>query len=107
AEAGLRFERFYAGSPVCSPTRASILTGRSGVRTGVPEHGYALRHQEKTIAQALRAAGYVTAHFGKWHLNGLRGPGAPILPSDAYHPGTFGFDEWLSATNYIDLDPLL
>src|SRR5687768_8478350 len=55
---GLRFERFYAGGPVCSPTRASVLTGRSHERTGVLTHGYALRTQEKTIAQALKAAGY-------------------------------------------------
>ena len=53
---GLRFERFYAGGPVCSPTRASVLTGRSHDRTGVLSHGYGLRLQEKTIAQALRSA---------------------------------------------------
>lgn len=104
---GLRFERFYAGAPVCSPTRASVLSGRSPDRTGVLSHGYALRLQEKTIAQALRAAGYVTGHFGKWHLNGLRGPGAPILQGDRYHPGRFGFDQWVSVTNFYDLDPLM
>lgn len=104
---GLRFERFYAGGPVCSPTRASVLTGRSHDRTGVLSHGYALRFQEKTIAQALRSAGYVTGHFGKWHLNGLRGPGAPVLADDSRSPGAFGFDEWVSATNFFDRDPLL
>lgn len=104
---GLRFERFYAGGPVCSPTRASVLTGRSHDRTGVLSHGYALRLQEKTIAQALRSAGYVTGHFGKWHLNGLRGPGAPVLANDPRSPGAFGFDEWVSATNFFDQDPLL
>ncbi len=76
AAAGLRFERFYAGGPVCSPTRASVLTGRSPDRAGVLTHGYALRLQEKTIAQALKTRGYVTGHFGKWHLNGYKGPGA-------------------------------
>ncbi len=104
---GLRFERFYAGCAVCSPTRASVLTGRSPDRCGVLSHGYALRHQERTLAQALRGAGYVTGHFGKWHLNGLKGPGAPILRDDPYHPGRFGFDEWVSMTNYFDLDPIL
>jgi arylsulfatase A-like enzyme len=107
AAGGLRFERFYAGSPVCSPTRASVLTGRANDRSGVLSHGYALRHQEKTIAQALKQVGYVTGHFGKWHLNGLRGPGAPILDSDRYHPGRFGFDHWVSVTNFYDLDPLM
>lgn len=107
AAAGLRFERFYAGGPVCSPTRASVMTGRSPDRAGVLQHGYALRLQEKTIAQALKSAGYATGHFGKWHLNGLRGPGAPILPGDQYHPGRFGFDEWVSVTNFFDVDPLM
>ncbi len=107
ANAGLRFERFYAGAPVCSPTRASVLTGRANDRTGVLAHGYALRQQERTIAQALQRSGYVTGHFGKWHLNGLRGPGAPILDSDDYHPGRFGFDHWVSVTNFYDMDPLM
>ncbi len=104
---GLRFERFYAGGPVCSPTRASMLTGRSHGRTGVLTHGYALRTQEKTIAQALKDAGYVTGHFGKWHLNGHRGPGVPIFADDPHGPGRFGFDEWVSVSNFYDVDPLM
>ena len=107
ADHGLRFNRFYAAAPVCSPTRASVLTGRTNLRTGVDSHGYALRLQERTLAEALRAAGYVTGHFGKWHLNGLRGPGVPILASDTHHPGKFGFDHWLSVTNFFDRDPIL
>lgn len=107
ASHGLRFDRFYAGAPNCSPTRASILTGRTNDRTGVFNHGHQLRSQERTLPKALRAAGYATAHFGKWHLSGLRGAGAPVLAEDDHNPGAFGFDEWLSATNYIDRDPLL
>lgn len=107
AAAGLRFDRFYAASPVCSPTRASILTGRAPDRTGVMEHGYALRLQEKTLAQALQAAGYVTGHFGKWHLNGIRGPGVPVLGDDSHSPGAFGFDTWLSMSNFFDMNPLM
>lgn len=104
---GLRFDRFYAGASNCSPSRATVLTGRSNDRTGVYNHGFPLRLQEKTIAQALRDAGYATGHFGKWHLNGLRGPGVPVLASDTHHPGAFGFDFWITATNYFDVDPLL
>lgn len=104
---GLRFERFYAGNPVCSPTRAALLTGRTNDRTGVLSHGYALRLQEKTLAQAVKAAGYATGHFGKWHLNGYKGPGAPVLKDDPRSPAAFGFDEYVSATNFIDMDPLL
>lgn len=107
AAGGLRFERFYAGNPVCSPTRATVLTGRTNERAGVMSHGYALRLQEKTIAQALKGAGYVTGHFGKWHLNGFKGPGAPVLASDPRNPGAFGFDEWVSMTNFFDQDPLM
>lgn len=104
---GLRFDRFYAGGPVCSPTRASVLTGRTHDRTGVYSHGYALRHQEKVLPKAMQAAGYSTGHFGKWHLNGLRGPGAPVLGKDSHHPGTFGFDEWLTVTNFFDMNPIM
>lgn len=107
AAAGIRFNRFYAAGPVCSPTRASVLTGRTHNRTGVPSHGHNLCLQEKTLPQALRKAGYATGHFGKWHLNGVRGPGVPVLGDDANHPGCYGFDEWLSVTNYFDIDPLM
>ena len=107
ALAGLRFDRFYAGAPVCSPTRASVLTGRSNMRTGVESHGYALRRQEQTIVSALRKAGYATGHFGKWHLNGMRGPGVPMFASDTHHPGVFDFGQWLSVTNFFDRNPIM
>ena len=106
AESGLRMNRFYAGAPVCSPTRGAVLTGRSCYRVGGPEHGDALRHQEITLPAVLAKAGYHTAHFGKWHLNGLRGPGVPIWDHDPFHPGTFGFQHWTSVTNFYDRDPL-
>ena len=104
---GLRFDRFYAGAPVCSPTRASVLTGRANDRTGVPSHGHALRLQEKTIASALKVSGYSTGHFGKWHLNAVRGPGVPVLGDDTHNPGAFGFDEWLTVTNFFDMNPIM
>ena len=107
AAGGMRLDRFYAAGPVCSPTRASLLTGRHPVRCGVPEHGYPLRPQEWTLPAALQKAGYATGHFGKWHLNGLRGPGAPIAAEDPLGPGRFGFERWVSTTNYFDIDPIL
>ncbi len=107
AKNGLRFDRFYAGASNCSPTRATVLTGRSNDRTGVVNQGHALRLQERTIAQTLRNHGYATAHFGKWHLNGIKGPGVPMLERDPYNPKYFGFEQSLATTNYFDLNPIL
>lgn len=107
AEKGIRLDRFYAGAPVCSPTRATVLTGRANDRSAVYTHGSPMRLQEKTIAEVLKAEGYKTAHFGKWHLDGLRGPGVPILGDDPRNPVAFGFDKWISVTNFFDVDPLM
>ncbi|MCA9085327.1 MAG: sulfatase-like hydrolase/transferase [Planctomycetaceae bacterium] len=104
---GLRFDRFYAGAPNCSPTRATVMTGRTNDRTGTENHGVPMRPQERTIAQMAAEAGYATGHFGKWHLNGMRGPGAPILKDDIRSPGAFGFQTWLSVTNFFDRNPIL
>ncbi len=97
---GLRFDHFYAGDPVCSPTRGSVLTGRNPNRFGCYSWGRTLRPQEHTIAEKLKEAGYVTGHFGKWHLGSVR-RGSPV------NPGASGFDEWLSAPNFFDNDPIL
>jgi len=107
AAAGIRFDRFYAAAPVCSPTRGSVLTGRHPNRFGCFRWGMPIRPQELTVAQVLKAAGYVTGHFGKWHLNGKSGPGRPIPATDPLNPGRCGFDQWCSVTNYFELDPTL
>ncbi len=107
ASSGLRFNRFYAAAPVCSPTRGSFLTGRHPNRYGCFLYGYPIKPQEITIAQALKRFGYATGHFGKWHLNGVSGRGKPIPADDPLHPGRFGFDEWLSVSNYFDLNPAM
>lgn len=100
AKAGIRFNRFYAAAPVCSPTRASVMTGRHPNRMGVFQWGYPIRPQETTIAEVLKKAGYATAHFGKWHLGSVR-------KTSPANPGQNGFDEWLSAPNFYDNDPIL
>jgi len=100
AAAGLRFDRFYAAAPVCSPTRASVLTGRHPNRMSVLQWGHPIRPQEITLAEALQQAGYATGHFGKWHLGSVRNA-SPV------NPGKNGFDEWFSAPNFFDNDPIL
>ena len=96
----LRFDRFYAAAPVCSPTRGSVMTGRTPNRFGCFKWGHTLRPQETTVAEALKSAGYVTGHFGKWHLGSVR-KGSPV------NPGASGFDEWFSAENFFDNDAIL
>ncbi|MEE2639690.1 MAG: sulfatase-like hydrolase/transferase [Planctomycetota bacterium] len=100
ARSGLVLKRFYAAAPVCSPTRASVMTGRNPIRGKVTNHGRYLRPQEQTIAESLRKAGYVTGIFGKVHL----GSGQP---DSRCNPGGMGFDEWVVGLNFFDNDPYL
>jgi len=100
AKSGVVFNRFYASAPVCSPTRASVMTGRHPFRTNVPNHGHYMRPDEQTIAEQLGKAGYVTGHFGKWHIGSVQ-------PNSPTSPGGAGFDEWLSGLNFFDNDPYL
>ncbi|MGC9343928.1 MAG: arylsulfatase [Bacteroidales bacterium] len=87
AEESIRFNNFYV-SPVCAPTRASLMTGRYSLRTGVRDTyngGAIMAPTEITIAEMLKDAGYKTGIFGKWHL----GDNYPSRPNDQ------GFDESL------------
>ena len=103
AASGLRFDRFYAQQS-CSPSRASVMTGRHPNRMGVFWPGMPLRRQEVTLAQAMKAGGYTTGHFGKWHLNGVAGPGKVMPDSDPLSPRNVGFDESFSVSNYFETD---
>ncbi|MFI3306214.1 MAG: sulfatase-like hydrolase/transferase [Rikenellaceae bacterium] len=72
ASEGVKFNRFYSASAVSSPTRASVLTGRSPIRTGVfSANRGLLREEEITLPELLLEQGYTTGHFGKWHLGTL------------------------------------
>jgi arylsulfatase A-like enzyme len=104
ARHGLRMDRFYAAAPSCTPTRASVLTGRTNDRTGAFRVGQSINKQEKMLSTAFSEAGYATAHFGKWHLNHVGREGEHPLPADdPHHPGQLGFDYWLSTTSGFDL----
>ncbi len=90
AASGVRFTNWYSNSPVCSPSRASVLTGRypihAGVRSILGGHRQStgLPQETPTVAKALKAEGYRTAMFGKWHLG----------VADDSQPHNHGFDEW-------------
>lgn len=100
ARTALRLDRFYAASPVCSPTRASVLTGRHANRSGAFAPNYSTRPEEITIAQILKAAGYRTGHFGKWHVGAVKKE-SPV------NPARLGFDEYLAHDNFFEMDPPL
>jgi arylsulfatase A-like enzyme len=113
AKRGTRFTQAYAASPLCSPTRSSILVGQYPARTGITapvchinpiylnkeliqggpnkrlldaNSVSRLKPEYFTLAEALKEAGFATAHFGKWHL------GHNLKPEDHYEPKDQGFD---------------
>ncbi|MCA9299669.1 MAG: sulfatase-like hydrolase/transferase, partial [Phycisphaerales bacterium] len=99
ARGGIRFERFYAAAPVCSPTRGSVLTGRHPFRYGITNANVGhLPEDEQTIAEILREHGYRTGHFGKWHLGTLTtvvrdgNRGGPRAAEHDAPPWKHGFD---------------
>jgi len=97
ARDGVRLTDCYSSSPVCSPSRAGLMTGRTpnrlGIRDWIPSaSGIYLRPGEVTVARLLKTAGYRTFHAGKWHLNS-RTDGSEFTPGDA------GFDHWLYTQN--------
>jgi arylsulfatase A-like enzyme len=96
----LRLDRFYAASPVCSPTRASVMTGRHANRSGAFAPNYSTRPEEITIAQILKQGGYRTGHFGKWHIGAVKKE-SPV------NPGRMGFDEYLAHDNFFEMNPPL
>lgn len=105
AKAGLRFDRFYSGAPVCSPTRGTVLTGRHPYRYGIwtANEGH-LRKQEVSLPEILKAQGYTTGHYGKWHLGTLdphfSGKGAGRDAAKNFMtPAMKGSDDWF-ATEY-------
>ena len=114
ARRGMRFTRFYAGSAVCTPSRASLLTGRFPLRFDVRAHfrdaGEYLPTEAQTLPEVLGEAGYATAHVGKWHLGGLReedvaarANGRPAVPGPLQH----GFDHYLTNIEGAPIRPML
>lgn len=108
---GIRFAQFYVNSPICSPSRCALTTGQYPQRWGITSFLEAraanarrgmvnwLDPQAPTLAKALKARGYATGHFGKWHLGGQRDV------DDAPPITAYGFDE--SLTNFEGMGPKL
>ncbi len=100
AAGGVRFTDFYSGAAVCSPSRATLLTGRQHLRAGIyswihdSEQNSHLLQREVTLAEVLKSNGYETVHLGKWHL-GMPTPQKPNKPTPADH----GFDYWFATAN--------
>lgn len=99
AARGVRFSNFYSGCAVCSPSRATLMTGRHHIRAGVYSwindagQNSHLLEREVTLAEVLKDAGYQTAHIGKWHL------GLPTDKRDKPTPDKHGFDHWFATWN--------
>jgi arylsulfatase A len=97
AKDGMKLTQCYAAAPVCSPSRAGIMTGRNPNRCGIrdwipPNTGIYLKRDEISVARLLKSAGYRTGHVGKWHLNSKMDGSEPT-------PGDHGFDHWFSTQN--------
>jgi arylsulfatase A len=100
AAEGARFTQFYSANPVCSPSRAALLTGRYPTRVGVPrvlfpQDTEGLNLEERTLADTLKARGYKTMAIGKWHLG----------HTPRYLPTSRGFDEYFGIPYSNDMTP--
>lgn len=101
ARAGVTFRQMYSAAPICTPSRAALLTGRYAPRVGLPrvlhpEDTAGLSSWEITLPQLLRDVGYRTAIFGKWHLG--------CHPE--HNPVRHGFEEFLGLLYSNDMEPL-
>lgn len=116
AKEGVILNRFYAASAVCSPTRASVITGRNPLRMNIPtaNRGHML-DEEITLPEILKQAGYTTGHFGKWHLGTLtkleldanRG-GKPRFSKDYSTPSMNGYDGYFCTEAKVPTyDPMI
>lgn len=100
AREGIKMTSFYAAAPVCTPSRAGLLTGRYPLRIGMPgnlgpDSKGGLSQEERTLGEALKGNGYRTAAFGKWHLGAVPG----------YFPTDRGFDTYLGILYSNDMMP--
>jgi arylsulfatase A-like enzyme len=101
AAQGAKFDQFYSASPVCTPSRAALLTGRYPIRQGIhgvffPESFQGMDPEEITIAEMLKEVGYATGIVGKWHLG----------HHEKFMPWNQGFDEFFGLPYSNDMGGL-
>ncbi|MFK5973475.1 MAG: sulfatase-like hydrolase/transferase [Flavobacteriaceae bacterium] len=116
ASQGIIFNRFYSASPVCSPTRASFITGRNPLRMNIPNANSGhMKEEEITLPEILKNHGYINGHFGKWHLGTLtkktydanRG-GRKKFEKDYSVPTDHGYDFYFSTESKVPTyDPMI
>ena len=101
ARDGVRFNRFYAAAPLCSPTRGSCLTGRYPFRYGIlAAHTGGMRVGEVTTAEMLKSKGYRTGFFGKWHMGWVKPD--EVGPRGYYSPPSHhGYEEYFATTSAV------
>jgi len=107
AAEGTRFERAYANTPLCAPSRASLLTGRYPNQAGVRDNGDRLSEDATTLGEAFSTAGYRTGYVGKWHLSGDEENYGDVDGSVAEQIRSRGFDRAVvpeAAHAYFDVD---
>lgn len=111
AKEGMRFTRFYAAAAVCSPTRASCLTGRYPLRFNIIHHfddrDMFLPAGISTLPRLLKSAGYKTQHVGKWHLGGLNVKHCGRREKNTPGPLEHGFDHYLCMYEDPEIRPRL
>ncbi|WP_162340540.1 sulfatase-like hydrolase/transferase [Cyclobacterium salsum] len=115
ARNGLVFNRFYAASAVCSPTRGSFVTGRHPERYGITHANTGhMKEEEFTLAELVKKQGYTTGHFGKWHLGTLTvtekdaNRGGPRGAAHYSPPWENGFDVSFSTESKVPTwDPMI
>lgn len=109
ASQGVILDRFYSASAVCSPTRASVMTGRNPERIAVPHANMGhLDKAEITLAEVLKKEGYATGHFGKWHLGTFttteKDANRGGNPKERIHftiPSEHGYDDYFSTESKV------
>ncbi|MEQ9289093.1 MAG: sulfatase [Cyclobacteriaceae bacterium] len=109
ANEGAICNNFYASSPVCTPSRASLMSGLYPIATGSPSNNLPMKDEVVTFAKVLQQAGYATSYLGKWHLDGDAKPGFAPERNFGFEDNRFMFNRghWKGLTDDDNGNPML